>query len=432
MPQAISTSLRHLRLFRTLSETRHFRRTADLMNLSQPAVSQAIAGMEAEIGVALFERTTAASEPTAAGQRLAAGVERLFARVEAALTAAGAASRPDAPVAQLANRLTRRHLAALRSMEATRDGAIPLAEPERARTYRAAHELERLIGVTLVSRGVGGLRLTETGARLAQDLAAAEALLNDTVRAIRAGPGPAARLRIGSMAMTASYIAAPAIDAFARRYPDCRVEVRTCDCRALIDGLRRGDYDLVVGIVHLARDAPDLIFRTFGSLPYLIVARRGHPLAARDRVELGDLAGVEWLSPPEQSARRRVVDRILSHMPGASRSTFEIGGFAAQSSLIRGSDRLGVMTRFEFRRDNHDGGMVALPCTFELPPHRLGLTCRTDWQPTPEQACLVGLLQARTQRIIEELAPSRPQSAPLSGSRAEARLLTTAPGHPAA
>ena len=48
--------LRHIRSFLSIAETLHFGRTAELIHISQPALSLQIRALEEEVGVRLFER----------------------------------------------------------------------------------------------------------------------------------------------------------------------------------------------------------------------------------------------------------------------------------------------------------------------------------------------------------------------------------------
>jgi DNA-binding transcriptional LysR family regulator len=59
--------LRQIRSFLSISETLHFGRTAELIHLSQPALSLQIRALEEEVGVRLFERNRRKTTLTAAG-----------------------------------------------------------------------------------------------------------------------------------------------------------------------------------------------------------------------------------------------------------------------------------------------------------------------------------------------------------------------------
>src|SRR5258708_14992766 len=102
--------LRQIRSFLSISETLHFRRTAELIHLSQPALSLQIRALEEEVGVRLFERN----------------------RRKTTLTAAGLAFRDDAAaaVSQLEQAIRRARLAGQGKLGLLRIGFISTAGSE--------------------------------------------------------------------------------------------------------------------------------------------------------------------------------------------------------------------------------------------------------------------------------------------------------------
>src|SRR5882762_6534234 len=59
--------LRQIRSFLSIAETLHFGRTAELIHLSQPALSLQIRALEEEVGVRLFDRNRRQPTLPAAG-----------------------------------------------------------------------------------------------------------------------------------------------------------------------------------------------------------------------------------------------------------------------------------------------------------------------------------------------------------------------------
>lgn len=69
-------NLYQLRYFVTLSETNHFGKAAEKLCIAQPSLSHAIAQLEAELGVTLFERKNRSSSLTKEGKQFLSYVEK--------------------------------------------------------------------------------------------------------------------------------------------------------------------------------------------------------------------------------------------------------------------------------------------------------------------------------------------------------------------
>jgi DNA-binding transcriptional LysR family regulator len=137
--------LRQIRSFLSVAETLHFGRTAELIHLSQPALSLQIRALEEEVGVRLFERN----------------------RRKTTLTAAGFAFRDDAAAAllQLEEGIRRARLAANGKLGRLRIGFISLAGseivPDIVRQFRKSNpEIEFSLRNILTAEQV---QMLETG-----------------------------------------------------------------------------------------------------------------------------------------------------------------------------------------------------------------------------------------------------------------------------
>src|SRR5215470_1853489 len=63
-----NTKFKHLRIVVAISERSHIGRVAELMHLSQPAVSKSLAEIESLLGVRLFDRTPSGLVETPQGK----------------------------------------------------------------------------------------------------------------------------------------------------------------------------------------------------------------------------------------------------------------------------------------------------------------------------------------------------------------------------
>ena len=76
--------LRQLRYLVALADERHFTRAAEREHIAQPALSQQIRRLEAELGLTLVERTTRRVSMTQAGDLLVGRARRVLAELDAA------------------------------------------------------------------------------------------------------------------------------------------------------------------------------------------------------------------------------------------------------------------------------------------------------------------------------------------------------------
>jgi DNA-binding transcriptional LysR family regulator len=81
----VLVDLQQLRSFSAVARRRHFTRAAAELHIGQPAVSQHIRRLEAELGVRLLSRTTRSVELTEAGTLLLQRVERALGELDAGL-----------------------------------------------------------------------------------------------------------------------------------------------------------------------------------------------------------------------------------------------------------------------------------------------------------------------------------------------------------
>lgn len=90
----MNVSLRQLRAFLAVAGHRHFRRAADTLHLTQPAVSRLIADLERELDVRLFDRSTREVVPTEAGRYLEQALARVLDELDGVLVHARAQADP--------------------------------------------------------------------------------------------------------------------------------------------------------------------------------------------------------------------------------------------------------------------------------------------------------------------------------------------------
>ncbi len=101
-PDEARIELRQWRQFLAVAEELHFGRAASRLHMTQPPLTQAIAGLEAALGVRLFDRTKRSVQLTPAGTALLAPVRDVLGRAQVLPAHARAAAAGEAGWLRLA------------------------------------------------------------------------------------------------------------------------------------------------------------------------------------------------------------------------------------------------------------------------------------------------------------------------------------------
>ncbi len=156
--------------------------------------------------------------------------------------------------------------------------------------------LERETGATLLERRNTGVRLTEAGALLVRHADAILARLRDAEQdlddllGLRAG-----KLRMSTLSSTAATIVPEAILEFRDRLPDVELSVSILEPPGVMPLLRSGEVDLALCNDASVLELPESDGVLLLEEPMLVALPRGHRLAGRKRLRLGELADERWM-----------------------------------------------------------------------------------------------------------------------------------------
>ncbi|MEZ5669075.1 MAG: LysR family transcriptional regulator [Alphaproteobacteria bacterium] len=387
-------SLRHLLAFDLTARLGTANRAAEAANLSQPAVTKAIAQLERRFGTPLFHRRSTGMYLTAAGEVLQRRVERALQHLALAGRRLAAGGGQPRPLERLATMAQLRALVAVGSTEGFASAArqLGLAQPS---VHRAARDLERVVGVPLFERLSHGLVLTQPGRDLARmaNLALGEIEAAGHDLAALAGT-VTGRVAVGCLPLARTEILPAAVNAVTARFPDVAVSIVEGAYEGLIAALRRGDLDLIVGALRQPPLPADIVQEPLFSDRLCVIARPDHPLAARATLALTDVLDWPWVAPrPNTPARARFEQMfaLAGRMPPAN--VIETGSLVALRGVLMGSDRLAILSRAQVAVETRFGVLTVLPLDLPQTERPIGLTLRSDWVPTPLQTALVAALR---------------------------------------
>jgi DNA-binding transcriptional LysR family regulator len=381
-------NLRHLRLFAAVVGSASITRAAERFNLSQPAVTQAMAALERRAGAALLDRTRHGIFPTAAGAAYARRAARAMALLDAAADAAAAPRLKLTATAAQLRALIAVCEAGNFTLAARRLGC---AQPT---VHRAAGQLQKDVDRPLLARAPGGVTPTRTGAALARaaelmfaELAQAEAELAE------AAGREVGRIVIGAMPLSRARLLPEALARFREVRPSLPVRVVDGPYPELLDGLRRGAIDFLLGALREPAPVDDVIQTALFDDSLALVARPGHPLAERAGATAHEVAAYPWIVNAPGTPVRSIVDRWLAAAGVAPRGVIETSSLVLTRELALRTDHIGCVSRGQAEAEVARGVLIRLPAALPDTRRPIGLTIRAGWEPTPAQADMIDLLR---------------------------------------
>ncbi|MCE1184970.1 MAG: LysR family transcriptional regulator [Rhodocyclales bacterium] len=393
-------NLRHLRAFCEAERQKSISRAADAVFLSQPAVTQAIAKLEKTFGVGLLERVGAGVSPTGAGSAYANRVRRALAVIESgiaeALRIGGARSLRQAR--DLLALLTTTQLRAFVAVGTTNNFTLAarLVGSSQPAVHRSTRELEAVLEVALFEKTTRGIVLTRAGQVLWQQLKLAFAELHQGMAEVKSSGGLAqGSIVVGCMPLARHFVMPDTLVQFCGQYPAVDIQFIESPYPDLLHGLRHGEIDFLVGALRYPPPVDDILQESLFASALCIVAGSQHPLARVERpLSLADLAAYPWVLPPSGTPTRDRFERLIAGVPGGGRfGLIESSSQILVRGLLKGSERLTLISRQQVQYEVDMGDLVILD--FELGDNlrEIGLTFRSDWQPTRVQLEFLELLR---------------------------------------
>ncbi|MHB8284071.1 MAG: LysR family transcriptional regulator [Caulobacteraceae bacterium] len=378
--RAAAISFRQLKLFESIGRLKSVRRASEECALSQPAVTQALAKLEQQVGAQLVDRRARGSYLNEAGEKFYARVARFFDQAEQALIELGVPGGPNA-IEVVAKRLSRSQMRALIAIVEAGSfaGGADALGLSHASLQRAARDLEGNLRKPIFYRTASGTMVTPAGYELGRKMKLAAQEIEWGIRELEAASGGfSSQIVIGAMPFGGSVLIASALDEFLRSYPQADIRIVSENAAEILRRLRMGDADFVIGLLP-ETPADDLVTQAFAPTPYSIVGRRGHPLMSKGRVTVEDLLPFDWVAGNAGSSRRACFDNLFAGRTGPQPSVLTCALPVIRNLLTR-SDRLTLMTSYELMHEQE--GLSALLFGPIMPVPQIGVTLRADWKPT--------------------------------------------------
>ncbi len=372
-------NLRHLRAFVKTYELGTILAASKAVHISQPAVTQGLVRLEDQLGTSLFQRQPDGMHPTEAAHLL----------------------QPRAKTALDLIRSNRVSQAQIRAFTAlAREGSYAEASNAtglaRASLHRAVADLELSLSQSLVLRRGRGIELTQTGRTTARRYRLALAELMAAGEEIKSLLGEASgRVTIGAMPLCRARVLPESIVRFQEAHPDSEISIAEGSHVELVEPLRDGELDFLVGALRDPIPGPDLVqVPLFQDRP-VFLARSGHPLPVRhDAIDLRDLSEFEWCIPqrgvPLRDRWQDLFDALGSNTPNVK---VECGSVIAIRQILMKTDCLTLLSPDQVAVELEAGWLKIVGLAPESLTRTIGLTYRENWRPTSLQEEFISALK---------------------------------------
>lgn len=318
------------------------------------------------------------------------------------------------PTSSAAERFVRSHLKTrhlVLLVELARCESVITAAAAAHMTQPAASkllaELEQGLGVQLFERLPRGVRPTACGQVLIRRAGAALAEMDAGYREVaELASGVRGKVVVGSILTPAVGLLPRAIGLLEARMPGVRVAVTVEASRVLVEGLRAGAYDLVIGRVPDLAHAQEVQFEPISDEPHVLVCAAAHPLTGRAGLTLADLAERAWIVPPEGSLlRERLAAIFLAQGLAPPREAVATAELPLILSLLQGGRMLAALPLELVRPLADSGALAVLPVELNLSMDLYGLITRRTHRLSPAAQGMLAALQeaaAMQRRAIPE------------------------------
>jgi len=291
---------------------------------------------------------------------------------------------------------------------------LALSQPAVSKTLS---ELEAIVGTRLVERSKAGRRgvqgLTAAGEQLlAHALRVLEALDASAQAVAPAAGGRIQRLRIGALPSVAPALLPQALARLRDGWPQVQIVVKSAANAALLDELRAGELDLVVGRMSDPRLMGGLSFELLHTEPLVFAVRAGHPLALK-AASVQAVLGYPLVVYGEGTIPRHNTESFLSArglvLPTNALQTLDV---AVARALVAVSDAVWITPLGAARGELADGRLVQLRIETAGTEEPVGLLQRSDAEPSALRAAMAVLLReaAREQGRVPPKARRKPRA----------------------
>ncbi|WP_284757084.1 pca operon transcription factor PcaQ [Agrobacterium sp. fls2-241-TYG-188a] len=259
--------------------------------------------------------------------------------------------------------------------------SLHISQPAVTKTIR---ELEDVLGVALFERDGRSIKLSRYGEIFLKHAGATMTALRQAVDSVsQDAANTGTPVRIGALPTVSVRIMPDVMSTFLREDTGSTVKIVTGENAVLLEQLRVGELDLVVGRLAAPEKMTGFSFEHLYSEKVRFVVRANHPLLREGTAIYERLSEFPILTPTRNSVIGPVVEQFLiARGVGALPKRIETVSDAFGRAFLRNSDAIWIISEGVVAADIADGTLVVLPLDTGDTSGPVGLTMRADTQPS--------------------------------------------------
>ncbi|HEV7437704.1 MAG TPA: pca operon transcription factor PcaQ [Pseudorhizobium sp.] len=276
---------------------------------------------------------------------------------------------------------------------------LHVSQPAVTKTIR---ELEEALGVAVFEREGRGIRITRYGEVFLRHAGAAITALRQGLDSVSQELSDAAPpVRVGALPTVSTRIMPRAMTLFLQENTGSRIKIVTGENAVLLEQLRVGDLDLVVGRLAAPEKMTGFSFEHLYSEQVVFTVRPGHPLLASGGSVFETLEQYPVLMPTRGSVIRPYVEQLLiANGVGRLPLQVETVSHAFGRAFTRSSDAVWIISQGVISDDLAEGLLSTLPVDTSETKGPVGLTLKADISPSAPQAILMQTIRQAAEEIV--------------------------------
>lgn len=255
-------------------------------------------------------------------------------------------------------------------------------------------ELEHALGVPLFERLPRGVVPTWYGKVLIRRAGAALAEMEAAHQEVMQGQaGLGGRVCLGSVLTPSTSLVPRAVKLVKARNPLVQIMVSVDTSKAMVEQLRAGELEIVVGRILDSASATELNFEPLADEPHSIIVRAGHPWLERTDLTLSDLASGPWIFPPAGRLREQLMALFIARGLEQPTDIVETMSLSLVPQLLADSDRVVALPTALVQTYLDAGRLAVLPMDLNLRADVYGIVTRKRHRLSPSAEAMLSALR---------------------------------------